>query len=282
MLHRAPPAAGSWLTRLGHRVSDFYTIGAFSMSGNSSTSLRVGPAVLSLQQWAGPKVGSGGYLWGGSRRMCDYLESNGDGNPVSATGRTRGPGVPGSTMPLQGLRLLELGAGTGGLGLAAAVLGANVTITDQASFAFPNNGNYEVGARPKRTLLDLAQANVNQNLLMIPSTAPAVCEMLWGERASMRSLPHARYDVICGGDILLFTSAHEALVRTLRHLSCPNTVVLIEHTDRDNDDTEYPKDMCDFLQTIREDGLWQPTVVRDHGRHLTIRMVYRENAEEAE
>ena len=36
-------------------------------------------------------------------------------------------------------------------------------------------------------------------------------------------LPHPQYDIIIGADILLFTSAHAALVQSLRRFSSPST-----------------------------------------------------------
>ena len=136
---RAAPAAGSWLRRFSHRLGDTWTLLTFSLSPSAllspSARLHVGGVVLQLAQWPGSKVGSGGYLWGASRRLASWLETNGDGDSASSPSRL-----------IPGLKLLELGAGTGALGLAAAVLGANVTITDQASFCFPTGINERPGA----------------------------------------------------------------------------------------------------------------------------------------
>eukprot|EP01051_Picozoa_sp_SAG22_P005870 SAG22_NODE_363_length_11694_cov_40.815783_9_plen_129_part_00 len=86
-------------------------------------------------------------------------------------------------------------------------------------------------------------------------------------------VPHRAFDVICGGDILLFTAAHSDLLATLRMLSSESTVVLIEHTDRSNMTTAFPEDLKHFLALVADDGLWRPTIVRDVGRHITVRMV---------
>jgi len=264
---RAAPAAGSWLRRFSHRLGDTWTLLTFSLSPSAllspSARLHVGGVVLQLAQWPGSKVGSGGYLWGASRRLASWLETNGDGDSASSPSRL-----------IPGLKLLELGAGTGALGLAAAVLGANVTITDQASFCFPTG----INERPVHTLIDLALHNVDQNRRQLLKTVtdavvPQVAEMRWGETA-MR-LPHPQYDIIIGADILLFTSAHAALVQSLRRFSSPSTVVLIEHTDRSSDSSCYPTDLLLFLKVVAEDGLWRASIVRDHGRHITVRMVYR-------
>ena len=65
-----------------------------------------------------------------------------------------------------------------------------------------------------------------------------------------------------------------ALLKTLRALSGAETVVLIEHTDRNGGaGDEYPSDLLNFLHLVENEGLWLPAVVRDHGCHLTLRMV---------
>ena len=37
-------------------------------------------------------------------------------------------------------------------------------------------------------------------------------------------------------------------------------------------ETEFPSDLVCFLSAVAAEGLWAPAVVRDHGRHLTLRM----------
>jgi len=264
-------------------------------------------------------VGSGGYLWGASRRLVRYIEAYGDGSPAlpSKGGDADLSAAAVASRPLGGLTLLELGSGTGGMGLAAAVLGVNVTLSDQDSYIYPGGLQRK---QPTHTLLDLARENVRQNAPMLtkcahynaiaaadaatsaadapqisgadishvtsaPSRAPSrlpsgpvplpvVARLLWGDADDHAALPHAKYDIIAGADVLLFTSAHEDLLRTLRTLSTVSTVVLLEHTDRGNETDEYPCDMLHFLQLVDAEGLWKPTVVRDLGRHITIRMVF--------
>jgi len=309
-LHRGSMVIGprtasksAWPTRALQQASDWWSILTFGIPLLSySTTLRVAERVLHVQQWSGNKVGSGGYLWGGSRRLVRYIERHGDGSPAvppSDDGRSQGTAAVASR-PLSGLTLLELGAGTGGAGLAAAVFGMEVTLTDQASFVYPGGARRNA---PTHTLLDLARANVKQNAPMLLECAlsavesaavesatvatgkapsgvaqvhaplPAVARLLWGEASDLAELPHAKYDVIAGADVLLFTSAHEGLLRTLRQLSSASTVVLIEHTDRGVEEDEFPLDMRHFLNLVAAEGRWTPTVVRDHGRHITIRMV---------
>lgn len=182
------------------------------------------------------------------------------------------------------LRLLSLGSGAGACGLAAAVRGfAHVTLSDQASFRYPSDSANAHGLTPPpaQTLLDLARENVrwNEDALSKSLTSVSVARLLWGDRADHDALPHATYDVICGSDILLFMNALPQLLATLRCLSKDSTVVLIEHSDRgawEGQAYGYPPELKNFFCAVEEAGLWQASVVRDVGRHITLRMVRRE------
>ena len=370
-------------------MSDFWTVFTFSAPTlNLSTQVRAGTTTLWLRQWSGTDVGSGGAVWGASRRLIQYLEAHGDGAPAvpsAAEGEAAAIAVPSRTVGT--LRLIELGSGTGAAGLAAAALGfAHVTLSDQASFCFPNApGEREA---PARSLLDLARTNLELNIGAINSAqsdsissigrthptgansadadsslaghAPAadapvaaVAQLLWGDEADHAALPHAKYDVVLGSDVLLFTSAMLPLLATLRRVShegrvsgskecrlhgshsspawppgandparllaapyalggaplnrsgsngrqpcgrevtegaptlrpcallcTPGTVVLFEHTDRGlwEGDYLYPLDLARFLAAVEAEGRWESTVVRDVGRHITLRMVRRSKA----
>ena len=145
---------------------------------------------------------------------------------------------------------------------------------------------------PTHSLLDLARSNVQRNKAALegdsssPSgrarSLPLVAALLWGDPTDLDALPHQTYEVICGGDVLLFEPAMPMLLATLTRLSSAATVVLIEHTDRGTWDTEsdqpygYPRDLQRFLDAVEAEAIWQPTVVRDIGRHITLRMVRRD------
>ena len=257
---RALPTSATFLVRLRHQMADFWTVFTFNAPTlNLSTQLPVGTTTLWLRQWSGTDVGSGGAVWGASRRLIQYLETYGDGAPAvpsPAEGEAAAIAVPSRTVGT--LRLIELGSGTGAAGLAAAVLGfAHVTLSDQASFCFPNApGEREA---PARSLLDLARTNLELNIGAINSAqsdsissmerthptgansansessladhAPAadahvaaVAQLLWGDEADHAALPHAKYDVVLGSDVLLFTSAMLPLLATLRRVSHEGTV----------------------------------------------------------
>jgi hypothetical protein len=160
------------------------------------------------------------------------------------------------------------------------LLGAkSVTLSDQKSFVFPVGSG---GASPERgkSLLDLLRLNVAKNECNLPPlTSVRVLEMLWGnpENIAAAKEASATYDLIVGADILLFTLAHPALVETLTALSSSSTIVIIEHTDRSEDAHSYPPDLLMFVDRLVEQGLWTPSVVRDYGRHITIRLTRQQS-----
>ena len=67
---------------------------------------------------------------GGSRRLAAYLESHGDGSPPPLGSA----GADVASRSLAETKLLELGAGTGALGLAACRLGAEVTAVVEGKY----------------------------------------------------------------------------------------------------------------------------------------------------
>ncbi|WOH09947.1 hypothetical protein DCAR_0729408 [Daucus carota subsp. sativus] len=100
------------------------------------------------------------------------------------------------------LRILELGSGTGLVGIAAAaILGAHVTVTD-LSRASPN-----------------LQFNVEANLKTIGVNGGhvEVAAMAWGNDEEMEAVKNkGEYDVIMGSDLVYHDHLYEPLLRALR------------------------------------------------------------------
>lgn len=104
MRRASPMNIYSWITRWKHTLSDTWTVLTFGLPGPTfSTCVSVGPMVLNIQQWSGRTVGSGGVLWGASRRLIQYMEAHGDGCPATLDSELH------TSRPLNGLRLLEVG-----------------------------------------------------------------------------------------------------------------------------------------------------------------------------
>lgn len=106
--------------------------------------------------------------------------------------------------PVSGRRVIELGAGTGVVGLTAAALGAQqVVLTD------------------KEHLLPLLQRNIKRNDLQ--SNAEVVA-LTWGEQLPGCLQPP--YDVILCSDLVYSSASVQPLLSTLSTLMGPDSTVL--------------------------------------------------------
>ncbi|XP_028391164.1 protein N-lysine methyltransferase METTL21A-like [Dendronephthya gigantea] len=107
---------------------------------------------------------------------------------------------------LTGKRVIELGAGTGLVGIVAGYLGAQVTITD------------------RRMALDLAHDNVKRNIKNLNSSSVDVRELEWGQDVSPFKPP---FDYILGADIVYIEDTFPQLLQTITELSDIRTIVLL-------------------------------------------------------
>ncbi|NXA44189.1 EFMT3 methyltransferase, partial [Eudromia elegans] len=107
----------------------------------------------------------------------------------------------------QGRSVIELGAGTGIVGIVAALLGGDVTITDLP------------------VALEQIQENVQRNLPAAPAPPPRVRALSWG--LDHGAFPRGAYDVVLGADIVYVPETFPRLVATLRHLMGPRAVAFL-------------------------------------------------------
>ncbi|XP_071789450.1 protein N-lysine methyltransferase METTL21D-like [Asterias amurensis] len=111
---------------------------------------------------------------------------------------------------LEQKHVIELGSGTGAVGLAASLLGANVTITDLEEF------------------VPLMQLNVNTNKALIKGSLMAKT-LKWGGSVQ-EFLPHP--DFILLSDCVYYIQAVGDLVVTLDELSGHDTEILCSYEER--------------------------------------------------
>lgn len=130
-----------------------------------------------------------------------FLETIGDGHGV-----------------LKGRTAIELGAGTGLLGQALAILGADVVLTDQ------------------EPVLEYLKENISQNLGYSPDEGKVEVEGLyWGENALPDGVKaHHPYDMIVCSDLIFAHENIPLLLKTLE-LLCPvdcKSTIYFSHIDR--------------------------------------------------
>ncbi|RHY49097.1 hypothetical protein DYB30_007350 [Aphanomyces astaci] len=150
--------------------------------------------------------GTGLTIWDGSVVLAKYLE-----HATSSFVQNEDS--------VRGKRVLELGAGTGLVGLAAAVCGAShVTLTDLAY------------------TLDNLSANVRANASSIAATSVDVAELDWFKAPPLSLTDNV--DVVVGSDIVWVESLIDALVATIAslltcdHVAGRKKAMLLAHQTR--------------------------------------------------
>ncbi|KAL7873194.1 hypothetical protein AOLI_G00122650 [Acnodon oligacanthus] len=108
-------------------------------------------------------------------------------------------------------KIVELGAGTGVVGIMAASLGANVTVTDLED------------------LLPLLELNIRENQTLISTGSITAKVLKWGEDVT-DFLPHPDY--ILMADCIYYEQSVQPLVETLKALSGPETCIICCYEQR--------------------------------------------------
>ncbi|XP_031669170.1 protein N-lysine methyltransferase METTL21A-like isoform X2 [Oncorhynchus kisutch] len=150
------------------------------------------------QDWN--KLGVAAVVWDAAVVMCMYLELG----QVELTGKVA----------------IELGAGTGLVGIVAALLGAKkVTITD------------------REPALGFLAANVKENIPPDQLGAVEVSELTWGQ--GLERYPKGGFDIVLGADIVYLEDTFPSLLQTMEHLSSEISVVLLACKIRYERDTNF-------------------------------------------
>ncbi|KAL4589361.1 hypothetical protein LXL04_002267 [Taraxacum kok-saghyz] len=140
------------------------------------------------------------------------------------------------------LRILELGSGTGIVGIAAsAILGADVTVTD-----LPH------------VLANLKfNADANSKLLAPRGGEVQVAALSWGENEEMEAIGRD-YDLIIGSDVVYHDNLYDPLLQTLKFLLLEgeNKVFLMGHLRRWKKESGFFKKAKKYFQVelVHEDG----------------------------
>lgn len=128
-----------------------------------------------------------------------------DASVVLARALTRHP----PPLPKRPLRVLELGAGRGLVGLALAAYGHHVTLTEHPS------------------VLHLLRQSVDANARVLQGHGTiAVCALPWGDEPAAARL--GPLDLVVCADCVYDTALVEPLIRTLRSLDAPRAVVAFD------------------------------------------------------
>ncbi|KAM4624886.1 protein N-lysine methyltransferase METTL21D [Polymixia lowei] len=130
--------------------------------------------------------------------------------------------------------VLELGAGTGVVGLMAATLGAQVTVTDLED------------------LQTLLKVNIQENQAIIGSGSINAKVLKWGEDVSDFLPPP---DYVLMADCIYYEQAVVPLVESLKQLAGPNTLVICCYEQRTVGIN--PKVERQFFELLQQDFKWE-------------------------
>uniref|UniRef100_A0A803V8N3 Valosin containing protein lysine methyltransferase n=1 Tax=Ficedula albicollis TaxID=59894 RepID=A0A803V8N3_FICAL len=148
------------------------------------------PFVRSLRAFCRAAGGVGCVVWDAALVLAKFLETG--------------------AFPFARRRVLELGAGTGAVGIMAATLGANVTVTDLEE------------------LQELLLINIENNKHLVTGSVRAKV-LKWGEDVTEFQPPP---DYILMADCIYYEESLEPLLKTLKDLTGPDTRVLCCYEQR--------------------------------------------------
>ncbi|NXL95105.1 MT21A methyltransferase, partial [Alectura lathami] len=176
------------------------------------------------QDWQ--RLGVAAVVWDAAVVLSAYLEMGG--------------------IDLRDRSVIELGAGTGLLGIVATLLGLLdlkhcipnalfMTSTTCLRYILP----YHLGARvtitDREAALEFLESNVRANLPSELHSRAVVKELTWGK--DLANFPPGAFDVVLGADIIYLEETFTELLQTLEHLCSEQTVILLScriRYERDN------------------------------------------------
>ncbi|KAK7128304.1 hypothetical protein R3I93_020798 [Phoxinus phoxinus] len=180
----------------------------FEDSFSEENTYRVSGQNITIRQIYCANLGVSASVWDSALDLCQFFENE--------------------SLDLRGKRVIELGAGTGLVGIVAARLGARVTLTDVP------------------LALAQIQSNVERNTPLSgwPSGAPAVFPLSWGRDHDSFS---SGWEFVLGADIVYMPESFPLLLDTLAHLCKDGAVAFLaspmrrEHGAQDFYNTVLPK-----------------------------------------
>ncbi|NWY92820.1 MT21A methyltransferase, partial [Loxia curvirostra] len=170
------------------------------------------------QDWR--RLGVAAVVWDAAVVLCAYLEMEG--------------------IDLRDRSVIELGAGTGLLGIVVTLLGKAFFL---ALFRANHNCSARVTLTDRAAALELLESNVQANLPPELRPRAVVKELTWGK--DLDNFSSGAFDLILGADIVYLEETFAELLGTLEHLCSERAVILLSCRIR------YERDL-DFLRMLRE------------------------------
>lgn len=190
----------------------------------------------------------GGTVWPAANALCIYLLENQQ------------------SLNLKRANCVELGSGTGAVGLFAAGLGANVVLTDCCpppdSAMYTTDGTADLPANGSDAILNLLEQNVNANRDSFPNDVPRVMKLDWTCLIEIEQVAaQADFDLVLASDVTHFSLMHDPLACTISRMLRPTGgICLLSHEQRMVNLKGQDMQLYEFEQVARSRGL--------HAEHL--------------
>ncbi|NXO72132.1 MT21A methyltransferase, partial [Phainopepla nitens] len=177
------------------------------------------------QDWR--RLGVAAVVWDAAVVLCAYLEMEG--------------------IDLRDRSVIELGAGTGLLGIVVTLLGKGffvVSTKEPAGVrALYSTCRARVTITDRAAALEFLESNVQANLPPELRPRAVVKELTWGK--DLDNFPPGAFDFVLGADIVYLEETFAELLQTLEHLCSERTVILLSCRIR------YERDL-QFLKMLRQ------------------------------
>ncbi|XP_067848031.1 EEF1A lysine methyltransferase 3-like [Heptranchias perlo] len=141
---------------------------------------------LKITTFKGAYIGVSAFVWEPGLVLCRYFEDE----KINFTGK----------------KVLELGSGTGIVGILAVLLGGDVTMTDRAY------------------VLKQIEHNVSANIPVTSRHRSKIRALAWG--TDQNNFP-TDFDIILGSDIVYNPSQFPGLIQTLLHIANEKTTIYL-------------------------------------------------------
>ncbi|NWS56910.1 MT21A methyltransferase, partial [Chunga burmeisteri] len=166
------------------------------------------------QDWR--RLGVAAVVWDAAVVLCAYLEMG--------------------SIDLRDQSVIELGAGTGLLGIVATLLGKGFFV---CLFKAIYNCSARVTITDRAAALEFLESNVQANLPPELHPRAVVKELTWGK--DLGNFAPGAFDFILGADIVYLEETFAELLQTLEHLCSEQTVILLSCRIRYERDHKFLK-----------------------------------------
>ncbi|NXD36974.1 MT21A methyltransferase, partial [Copsychus sechellarum] len=173
------------------------------------------------QDWR--RLGVAAVVWDAAVVLCAYLEMGG--------------------IDLRDRSVIELGAGTGLLGIVVTLLGKSFFVVSFKANHNCTKTSARVTITDRAAALEFLESNVQANLPPELRPRAVVKELTWGK--DLDNFPPGAFDFVLGADIVYLEETFAELLQTLEHLCSERTVILLSCRIR------YERDL-QFLKMLRE------------------------------